>query len=85
MTTFASNLKRARVRRRLSAPEAASLCNVAKSTWFAYESGRETPTLRKLLRIAHDLGTDASRLLRGVEWSAEPVSTDTGDSASGNT
>lgn len=66
MTTFAENLKRARTRKKLTADEAAELCGVARSTWFAYEKGTTTPPLKTLLKIADSLGTTAGKLLQGV-------------------
>lgn len=68
MTTFAQNLKRARLRRKLTATEAASLCGVGRATWFAYESGSTSPTLQGLVKLAHDLGVTSASLLKGVEY-----------------
>lgn len=69
-TTLSANLRHARERRKLSAESAAELCGVARSTWFAYESGRAKPTVDGLLRIAAKLETTGAALLRGVSSSA---------------
>lgn len=70
--TLGENLKRHRQRRKLTADEAAALCGVSRASWFAYESGRETPTLARLLRMAYHLQTTASALLKGVEHQEQP-------------
>lgn len=67
MTTLAANLKAARTRRKLTAEQAAELCGVGRSTWFAYESGSRTPSVDGLLEIAAALETTAAKLLKGVE------------------
>jgi len=60
---FSSNLRKIRTSRSFSQQELAELLNIAQSTVGMWESGRRTPKIGELFRLAKVLDSNVSRLI----------------------
>ena len=63
MDNFALKIKRLRQHRGLSVEQVIESVGCSKSTWYRYENGEITPSIKKLGRIAKVLDTTTGYLL----------------------
>ena len=63
---FNENLRKARLKKKLTQQRVADLLGVAKSTYCQYETGASEPNILRLKKLAKILGTNIDTLL-GIE------------------
>ena len=66
MSTLGDNLRAARKVRRLTQYQAADLSHVSQSNISYYETGKSSPSIAVLRRLAAAYGVSVARLVRAV-------------------
>ena len=67
--TFAQNLRRIRVARKLSQEDLSRLTEMHRTEISVLERGRREPRLRTLIKLSAALKVPLSEFVAGIEWS----------------